>query len=1122
MTRDPDRSESNAAVQPRTLTPREWVSRANEKYGPLLRSVGLVCEVAVSDKISRNAAHALGTLWVQDRENAVRMMRLHPSAVLLALTGAAVHGYEAGAFWVPFAERCGVAIEGPDQAKWGEAFLTGLDRFGLPTFPGFPKKNLGPILMHAGIPNYCLPDYFRALDAATRAVGGDAQDVTDWIIKQADSALVNVDRPVVRFIEHAGEYAADFVGRTLDLIHNLVADVPISQSGLRMEIQDAAGSYVENLGGNHRQRSSFRSRRVARPTVILDPYSGELTLKLPPLPRIDFDFTWRVSIDGTERRVRPSEDLGGRSIGAQEASTPLDRPIRRISVSADVLDVDHTIELFSDDEPLIAFDQDGGLLSLRRALPAGPVWLLFHSPDRSSEPDFASGIRLEEGSPSGWLGWRLALVDLDGIQRIRLTPKGRTYEVQAQSRARLDDGRVTWLRSAGLSVMTTRPTAHLPSGLATKWTITVTDEQTGNESLTVIETDETHGPRNVDPFISFTLPVVGVYDIKVSGPLGRGARRRFAVAEGLTIEPGTVWRPLVNGGLAPVDLLFQGEGLSVNPAQVHIDASSDSAEVAITCKSNYLTCLARPPAMSVTTEHDGRPKPWRNGLVRVRTEELAATRLLIRVPPGASCSPLFVFDTNRELQEIRASQGATSEFQSFSLASMADTAAAHPVTDLYVDINGHRCRVARVQPTQIARGAEIDGESIQLVDFTGGSVAVRVWSVLEPWHGRWDADVPPEGLVSLPHHLIGRGPLAVTWERHDPWEWSDPPAFPPEGEFRILDAPLDQSAASPAAIALHSGTVSVEPVSAAAAWSLLGMRFHVAQRFLPWRTVHALTADLAATPSHALAALADAALGSDEAVRALIQSRVAWQPLTMSADLSDYELTGILRRAPLAGALLTIPRLADPNAPQVLPRAWAECTAQFGDAFLHIITGRPDPAINQGGMKEGKVLDHMPDDIRLPLLASFRCVPKAVLDGDARRLVAVNLFDNRHHQAFKEAGRDARQDITESIRLCEDWGLTEGQSLIAHRDDPAGKGGWVALSAASAAFAIMARLASRGDDRASSYLDRRWGSWMELARGAPDHVTLDLILAEAMVAAHTAESLPTVRGDEGDLNDSAA
>jgi hypothetical protein len=328
--------------------------------------------------------------------------------------------------------------------------------------------------------------------------------------------------------------------------------------------------------------------------------------------------------------------------------------------------------------------------------------------------------------------------------------------------------------------------------------------------------------------------------------------------------------------------------------------------------------------------------------------------------------------------------------------------------------------------------------------------------------------------------------------------------------------------ATAAAVALSQSNTVSEPLSLEAAWALLGMRFHAPQRLLPWPVVHELTAGLKSTPGEALIALAGSNLASADAVRALIQAQVPWQPVDRTPAISDNQLVGVLRRSPLSGALLAIPLLAREGGPESLPRTWVECTAQFGHTFSLILTGQVDPAMNQGGMKEGKVLANMPEEFRGPLLATFRCVPKALLDGDARRLAAVNLFDNRHHEAFVRAGRDAREHIETAHRLCEDWGLADGRSLLTHRDDPDGKGGWVALSAASAALALIARLGARGDDRAGDYLDARWGSWVELARRAPDHVTLDLILAEAMVAAHTAEVLPTIRSDEGDLDDSAA
>jgi hypothetical protein len=71
---------------------------------------------------------------------------------------------------------------------------------------------------------------------------------------------------------------------------------------------------------------------------------------------------------------------------------------------------------------------------------------------------------------------------------------------------------------------------------------------------------------------------------------------------------------------------------------------------------------------------------------------------------------------------------------------------------------------------------------------------------------------------------------------------------------------------------------------------------------------------------------------------------------------------------------------------------------------------------------------------------------------------------------------------------------------IAARRHPDGKGGWLALPAMSASLALVARIAARGDETCRS-LERAWRDrWTDLARQAPEMTSIDLVLAEALLA----------------------
>jgi hypothetical protein len=139
----------------------------------------------------------------------------------VATTGIASRAYRRGELWPRLWDELGYDGNQGDQAVWGRGFRTALAALGLPTFDDAPLQYLGPILMHAGIPDYCLEDYFRLLDHR-RALDPDldTESFFAWAKGRANR-LNNLDKPASRFLTYGSEYAFDFVERTFDLLDRL-------------------------------------------------------------------------------------------------------------------------------------------------------------------------------------------------------------------------------------------------------------------------------------------------------------------------------------------------------------------------------------------------------------------------------------------------------------------------------------------------------------------------------------------------------------------------------------------------------------------------------------------------------------------------------------------------------------------------------------------------------------------------------------------------------------------------------------------------------------------------------------------------------------------------------------
>lgn len=91
--------------------------------------------------------------------------------------------------------------------------------------------------------------------------------------------------------------------------------------------------------------------------------------------------------------------------------------------------------------------------------------------------------------------------------------------------------------------------------------------------------------------------------------------------------------------------------------------------------------------------------------------------------------------------------------------------------------------------------------------------------------------------------------------------------------------------------------------------------------------------------------------------------------------------------------------------------------------------------------------------------------------------------------------------LREGLTLLErspDRGLA---AAVRARMHPKAGDAWRGLSALSLALAVLSRQASRGDKAIAAWLTGSQPHWMNLARVAPDLVTIDVVLTELLSVA---------------------
>ena len=127
---------------------------------------------------------------------AERLLRRWPAVQVLATAGVAAEHYAKGTFWPKLIDILKIEPNQNFQKFWGEAFLENLEELDLPTFEHVEdtgSKYVGRILLHSGMPTYCLQDFFKIL-SRKRSSGLTPEAFVSWAASDsAESALFDTD-----------------------------------------------------------------------------------------------------------------------------------------------------------------------------------------------------------------------------------------------------------------------------------------------------------------------------------------------------------------------------------------------------------------------------------------------------------------------------------------------------------------------------------------------------------------------------------------------------------------------------------------------------------------------------------------------------------------------------------------------------------------------------------------------------------------------------------------------------------------------------------------------------------------------------------------------------------------
>ncbi|HEY1670228.1 MAG TPA: UvrD-helicase domain-containing protein [Trebonia sp.] len=716
-----------APASPPKVSMRELLWSREDSWRPRLRCASLIAEADLRPDHTRQVAVVLGRLYADlrhPRTEGDSLLSRWPACLAAAMAGVAATDNKGETYWRALWEAACFHGTPEDELIWAHAFNAAIGRLGMAVFPELPLSSAGAIMMHAGVPAYCLGDYFRLLLSRRRLDPGiDAENFLGWATAAGrETRLSQLAEPARRFLLNGGDYAHDIVDRTLDLLGRLAEPDPdLDGVGLPGYLLEAAKAELAagrlDLSGIGRRRPGGQGamliERQAKPRIALDPYGQGVHVLLPAVDDLPAGAAaWRITADGDAHPVPVRAARPAATGTTPQAAFPL-KPARTVLVSLAGHEGPATeLRVVDYADPVLFFSEDGRRLAGTVSLPRGKVWII-HPTDRELE---FTGRATQIVGPTvtvGWDGWLQRLVSLENVQAVGLPGcRSHSVEVRARPRLLLDDPLPGVATQDGAPVYAVPPRLLLPQnlGASMRWQAEVRRVGGG-----VLLASRVAGPAGeIDIWDGIPRPSVGAFEVAVRGPLGRGLRRTIFLAEGLSVTYQPRVRPLTGAGLAAgAARLTAAAGATTQPAALRFGPREHAHVMEYQADAESARLVVTPPHVAVLCAGAG-VGTWTTAQIHLVAEDFpTAGRLLIRVPPGEVTAhgdkgrpELAVLVRGQQAQVIEASGQQSPGVVGFELARAADTIAAYGRAELAVDMGGALMPVGHVRPRRLALGVD--------------------------------------------------------------------------------------------------------------------------------------------------------------------------------------------------------------------------------------------------------------------------------------------------------------------------------------------------------------------------------------------------------------------------------
>lgn len=1076
-------------------TPTVTLRELEQLWRPRIEGVSLLAELEVDRQGIEDALSLVGREWkTWGAMRATKRLRASfPAVYALGLSGAASMHYEGGSLWPSIFDAMHLRYDANDANAMGRLFEECVAVLGLTTFPELDQERatrfVSRILLHAGVPLYCIDDWVNALEDISGRLGADDSELIFERLNGRARAnrLFHVDKPVQRFIKFGGDYALDFLDRSIDLIRAVQSsDGTLTSFGLPQRFVDRTIEVLKDRTVETPRRQVRQTQRASRSHLAFDAYGFGVHLVLPPV-RSEGAANWRIRMDEDERTLVAHATSSGTT---EPLEVPIPLGVGHVEVEGPAPSTQFRIE--DGKAPLLLFDEHGVAVPASGHVRTTKVWAVYPSEQELED----AGQRILERLPSvhRWDGWSATKLDLSDAVSIGLVD-GRRRAIDHTSKPSVLTPPLAHVRTMeNEDVFATWPVLQLPPTHGVPWTVSVAIDgaDVGTRHTTDVEADTTTTFDTAD----LVGDGGGRATITVRGPLGRGLRTTIGVAPGLHVRCIPRWRSFADRGLSPATV----QVTHPNGRKDHVELGERDVDVQLHVETStaLLPVVVRPPAMASQLVTDGDPVQWSHATRYLSTEDLTEghAQLVVRFDPDGPAPQLEVVGPNgQSLQTVEAGATRSGGTTSFDLRRISDTVAQHPACVLVLTGGGRRDRVAVLRPRVLAHGVDLrpDGYGLQVLVPQTTGLQVGVYRHLDPTADPVVLDVSGDGMALLPDELVGAGTLRAALRVDDPWSpqpWSRFPWIGPNVFDVIAPMPVAVSGTVPKLLLDHTPPPP-DPSELASAIELYPLLDRLLDDDQAYRVRQAIRATTNKEPGVTARALGRTLTSGSDIAFGAVNLGAVNRPL---GHFSPDEIESLLDRWAPLGVAAAVPHLRSNE------RAWiADVIADHvGTAFCDLLEGHGDAALARPVLEDEKLIT-LPDEFLDMAFRAAGIVPSPLLDDDTqalagrRLLVAIRDNDPRIMPLQKDWENHVGSILATVLEPHAPVRLTTG---VRRRIQG---GGWQVAPAASLALAAVARLDARRAVE-DSRLRNGWRFALgRLARTVPNLVAADLVMAEAVL-----------------------